>query len=330
MKKILFVLLLFSYHEIISQTIGQGVNDADGNHYNTVIIGNQEWMSENLKTTKYCNGDVLPINNNVSGGQWGNLTVGAWNLISPNYPNNGKFYNWFAAVDGRNICPCNWHVPSDSEWTNMENYLIANGFNYDGSTTGNKIGKALASQNPTQNLNWISSTNIGAVGNNASVNNSSGFNATPDGSSWTGYGYSSQSYAFWWTTNDWTTDNTYALWRGLSYQNNNLWSGAPDIGVKGAGFSIRCIKNSPLNTENLLKASFYIYPNPTKNAINIDLPIQDAPSEYIIWDLSGKKILNGTANSENTSINVSELQNGIYFITISNETKSKTQKFIKL
>lgn len=243
MKKILTISLLFSLNITISQTAGQGVIDADGNHYNTVIIGSQEWMSENLKTTKYCNGDVLPINNNASGGQWGNLIVGAWNLISPNYPNNGKFYNWYAAVDSRNICPCNWHVPTDDEWTVLENYLISNGFNYDGTSSGNKIGKSMSSQNPTQNLNWTSSVNVGAVGNNTTTNNSSGFNATPDGSSWNGYGIN--KYAFWWTTNSWTNDNNYALWRGLSYQDNYFLSGAPDIGLKTAGFSIRCVKNAP-------------------------------------------------------------------------------------
>jgi uncharacterized protein (TIGR02145 family) len=304
------------------------VTDADGNLYNTVVIGNQEWMAENLRTTKYCNGDVLPVNNNWPNEQWGNLTVGAWNFVGGSQNNYGKLYNWFAAVDSRNICPCNWHVPTDNEWTELENYLIANGFNYDGSTIGNKIAKSMAS-NSLQNLNWTSSTNIGAVGNNLLLNNSSGFNAKPEGSSWGSYGYSAELYTFWWTTNEWTTDNTYATWRGLSYQNSNLSNGAPDIGLKTAGLSIRCLKNAPLNTENLLKASFYIYPNPTENSINIVLPIQDAPSEYIICDLSGKKILQGTVVSENTTINVKELQNGIYFIKISNSTKSKTQKFIK-
>jgi uncharacterized protein (TIGR02145 family) len=329
MKKILFVLLLFSYHEIISQTIGQGVNDADGNHYNTVIIGNQEWMSENLKSTKYCNGDVLPINNNNSTGTWGNLTVGAWN-ISPNYPNNGKFYNWYAAADNRNICPCNWHVPSDSEWTTLENYLIANGFNYDGSSSGNKIGKALASQNPTQNLNWISSSNIGAIGNNTLQNNSSGFNATPDGmlphstpiNSDIGY------FTNWWTATEYAAD---CAWVKTLYNSSiNISKINYDYGIKSFGNSIRCVKNSPLSTENQLNSSFYIYPNPTKNSISINLPNQHVPSNYIIYDITGKNILIGTIDYENFLINVTELQSGIYFITILQETKSKTIKFIKL
>jgi uncharacterized protein (TIGR02145 family) len=284
-------------------------------------------MSENLKTTKYCNGDVLPINNNNSTGTWGNLTVGAWNYGNPNssiYPNE-KFYNWYAASDSRNICPCDWHVPSDSEWTILENYLIDNGFNYDGTTTGNKIAKALASQSNF----WANPTNnVGAIGNNLLLNNSSGFNALPLGTTLVQYGYNADLYALWWTSNEWNIDNTYAIWRGLSYQDNYLWSGAPDIGWKDVGFSIRCLKTDPLNINSQSKSSYNIYPNPTNNFVNITT--QDVPSEYIIYENSGKKLNSGIINAENTSINVSELQSGIYFITISTETKSKTLKFIKL
>jgi uncharacterized protein (TIGR02145 family) len=324
MKNILFVLLLFSFHKIKSQTAGPGVADIDGNFYNTVIIGNQECMSENLRTTKYCNGDILPINNNWPTGDWGNLTVGAWNYAPDPNP-NGKFYNWYAASDTRNICPCDWHVPTDSEWTILENYLIDNGFNYDGTTTGNKIAKAMASQSNF----WANGmNNVGAVGNNLLLNNSSGFDALPIGSTLYQYGYGGEEYAFWWTSNEWNIDNTYAIWRGLSYQDNYLWSGAPDIGGKDVGFSIRCVKTDPLNINSQSKSSFNIYPNPTNNFVNITS--QDLPCEYIIYENSGKKLNSGIINSENSSINVSELQSGIYFITISTETKSKTQKFIKL
>jgi uncharacterized protein (TIGR02145 family) len=332
MNNIISIIILLFFVNLNAQNVGSGVTDIDGNYYNTVIIGDQEWMSENLRTTKYCNGDVLPINNNNSTGTWGNLTVGAWNYGNPNssiYPNE-KFYNWYAASDSRNICPCDWHVPSDSEWTILENYLIANGFNYDGTTSGNKIAKAIASQNTNQNINWLNSTNLGSVGNITSLNNSSGFNALPFGLLIGGnnYGYNSEKYAFWWTSNEWNIDNTYAIWRGLSYQDNYLWSGAPDIGWKDVGFSIRCVKTDPLNINSQSKSSFTIYPNPTDNYVNITT--QDLPSEYIIYENSGKKLNRGIINSENTSINVSELQSGIYFITISTETKSKTQKFIKL
>lgn len=323
MNNIISIIILLFFVKLNGQNVGSGVTDIDGNYYNTVIIGDQEWMSENLKTTKYCNGDQLPINNNLPDGQWGNLTVGAWNY-SP-YPNNEKLYNWYAAADQRNICPCNWHVPSDSEWTVLENYLITNGFNYDGTTIGNKIAKAMA----TQIDYWENSFNEGAIGNNIMLNNSSGFNAFPSGTSLIQFGYIPSIYTFWWSTNEWSTNTTYAIWRGLKYNNSYLMNGAPDIGEKTSGFSIRCIKNSSLNNENIINSSFYIYPIPTENYININLPIQDLPCEYYIYDLTGKKIKFGAINTENTILNASELQKGLYFFTIFNNTKSITQKFIK-
>ena len=76
----------------------------------------------------------------------------------------------------KEFAPEGWHVPSDAEWTTLKNHLIANGYNYDGTTSENKIGKAMAST-----TGWDSSTQTGAVGNDQSVNNSSGFNAYPEG-----------------------------------------------------------------------------------------------------------------------------------------------------
>jgi uncharacterized protein (TIGR02145 family) len=329
MKKCILLILLLSFHGIKSQTAGQGVTDADGNKYKTVVIGNQEWMSENLKTTKYCNGDILPINNNNSTVNWGKLTVGAWKFHS-DYPNNGYFYNWYAASDSRNVCPCNWHVSSDSEWTILENYLIANGFNYDGTTTGNKIAKAMASTASKEEGFWESSSNTGAVGNNFLLNNSSGFNALPLGMepyTWA-QGYFA-GRAFWWTSNEWKTDNTYALWRSLSYQYNNLESGAPDIGVKGVGFSIRCVKNSPLSIETHSKFSFNVYPNPTNDYINIQLSFLNEPTQYKISDTSGKIILTGDINNKYFSLDLTELQSGIYYISLKNNAVNETKILIK-
>jgi uncharacterized protein (TIGR02145 family) len=126
------------------------VKDMDGNTYNTVLIGTQCWMKENLKTTKYRNGAFIeyPGSNNAA---WENNTSGAyaWYNNETGWKEKyGALYNWFAvdtASNGnKNICPTGWHVPSDAEWTIMEDYLIANGYNYNGTTTGNKIAKAMA------------------------------------------------------------------------------------------------------------------------------------------------------------------------------------------
>ena len=98
------------------------VIDIDGNSYKTVKIGTQEWMSENLRTTKYCNGDA--IIDATMDTTWMNLIIGAYNT-SPggDEKNLGFFYNWYAANDNRKIAPAGWHIPTDSDWAKITNFL---------------------------------------------------------------------------------------------------------------------------------------------------------------------------------------------------------------
>ena len=107
---------------------GQNITDVDGNTYKTVYIGNQQWMAENLKTSKYNDGTVIP--NVTDNTEWSNLSTGAW----CNYENSdslgriyGKLYNWYAVSatsnGNKNVCPSGWHAPTDSEWTVLTDYL---------------------------------------------------------------------------------------------------------------------------------------------------------------------------------------------------------------
>jgi hypothetical protein len=99
------------------------VTDIDGNVYRNVQIGGQCWMAANLKTTRYRDGTIIP---NVTGNSaWTQLTTGAWAHYenSASYENPyGKLYNWYAAANP-NICPQGWHVPTDSEWQQLESAL---------------------------------------------------------------------------------------------------------------------------------------------------------------------------------------------------------------
>lgn len=101
-----------------------GVVDAGGNVYTTVIIGNQEWFTENLRTTKYNNG--TPIPNITSNSEWGNLTTGAYAWYDNDEATykyaQGALYNWYAVETG-NLCAAGWHVPTDAEWTTLTDYL---------------------------------------------------------------------------------------------------------------------------------------------------------------------------------------------------------------
>lgn len=110
---------------------GDGVTDIDGNKYITVIIGDQEWMAENLRTTRYNDGASIPTGHTNE--QWTNLNTGAYAI----YPHSqidrlnsdaevleayGALYNWYAVETG-NLCPTGWHVPTDTEWTTLTDYL---------------------------------------------------------------------------------------------------------------------------------------------------------------------------------------------------------------
>ncbi len=104
--------------------IKSGVMDRDGNSYRIVKIGNQWWMAENLKVTRYRNGDAIP--HVMDEFAWSELTTDAY----CNYDNNetnattyGRLYNWWAVNDPRNIAPEGWHVPSDAEWKQLEMHL---------------------------------------------------------------------------------------------------------------------------------------------------------------------------------------------------------------
>ena len=96
------------------------------------------------------------------------------------------------------VCPAWWHLPSDAEWTELENYLIANGYNRNGTTSGNKTAKSLAATS-----GWDSSSTKGDPGNNMASNNKTGFNALPGG-----YRYSDGSFhrlgdhGYWWSSSE--------------------------------------------------------------------------------------------------------------------------------
>ena len=137
--------------------------------------------------------------------------------------------------DALNIAPADWHVPTDEEWTTLENYLIANGYNWDGTTEGNKIGKAFAAK-----TGWYSSSEAGDVGNDMSTNNASGFSALPGGyrDYYDGAYSSIGGYGSWWSATDYSS--TYAWRRLLRYDDSAVRRG---ISLKRFGFSVRLVRD---------------------------------------------------------------------------------------
>jgi uncharacterized protein (TIGR02145 family) len=107
-----------AYGNEISFKTQPTVTDFDGNVYHTVRIGDQVWMAENLKVTKYRNGDPIP---EVANNEWGDLTTGAWcELHEPYNKGYGKLYNFYALLDVRYLAPEGWHVATDEDWKTLE------------------------------------------------------------------------------------------------------------------------------------------------------------------------------------------------------------------
>lgn len=225
------------------------VTDADGNVYKTVQIGTQIWMAENLKTTKYCNGDVIPNVTNVT--QWENLTTGAYIFPDNNNSLNntyGKLYNGYVARDSRNACPCGWRVPSADDWLIVGeaiggSWVWYSGIKYYGAAAG-VGGKIKSSGNISDGTGlWIKSNYPG--------NNSSGFNGLPVGYGKTAFDDLSNSIKFmfysrgvegyfWCSTIE--PEYNYLQYVSVDNSSQDLSMSMTPI-THNSTSSIRCIKN---------------------------------------------------------------------------------------
>jgi len=226
---------------IVDSSVGT-VTDIDGNVYKTVKIGSQVWMAENLRTTKYNDGTEIP--NVIAYKNWESSSTGAyccyWN--SKNTKTKfGLLYNWYAVYTGK-LAPSGWHVPTDTEWTTLEKYLIANGYNYDGTTNEDKIAKSLAATSV-----WPSNIHKGVIGNKRNENNRSGFTALPGGFRRSNGLFSDPKAGItsvalegsWWTSSEQNGDN--ALHRLLAYSGASL---GRFQATKNMGMSVRCLRDS--------------------------------------------------------------------------------------
>ena len=222
------------------------VLDYDQNIYNTVQIGHQCWMKDNLRTTHYANGASIALGTSIS-----STTAYCYNPNNSSSTVNtyGYLYNWTAVMRGANssnenpsgvqgICPNGWHVPSDAEWEQLSEY-VGSRAQYQCDGNSEYIAKALAST-----VGWETSTTDCAVGNNSASNNSTGFSALPAGYC-SGYGESLNYSNFggsgcFWTTRAFSGGRIY---RGL--QSNNKYLGW-NVDYSGSGsnaYSVRCIRS---------------------------------------------------------------------------------------
>jgi uncharacterized protein (TIGR02145 family) len=304
MKTYLFALIIvLIFNTALGQiyTQGNGVTDIDGNSYSTVVINGQEWMQENLNTSKFSNGD--PIDNVTDGPTWYTLTTPAWafynndNIYEQYY---GRIYNWYVVNDGRNVCPTGWHVPTDNEWKSLEIYLGMTQAQADNTSwRGVDEGVKLKSD-----FGWNS---------NGNGTNESGFIGLPGGRRNPNGNFSDLgNQAMWWTS----TGNG-----SLPYQNAyerrlmSIYDKIYRIGtsVKGGAY-IRCLNDNLVGIDETDLEQIQIYPNPVISILTVKMPQNSIASSYQIYDLSGKQLKQGQIELNLTTIDISELENGIYII----------------
>ena len=217
------------------------LTDYDGNIYNTVQIGQQCWMKENLRTTKYADGTSIALGSIPS-------TTIAYRYYPDNNSSNvntyGYLYNWKAVMRNssssdanpsgvQGICPTGWHVPSDEEWKQLTNYVSSQSlYVCDGNNT--YIAKALAF-----NAGWREHYHTGVVGNYQSSNNATGFSALPAGSFYGNYRYVGYFASFWSTTQT-QEKKGYAYNRHIYYNEANVDRSSK---LKSNGYSVRCLRD---------------------------------------------------------------------------------------
>lgn len=161
---------------------GGGVIDAEGNEYETVIIGDQEWMAENLKTDLYCNGDSIPYSGD-------DVRVKVYDNDPENEVVFGKLYNFQAVLDTAGLCPCGWHIPTELEYAVLIDYLGG----YENAMRSMKSSGSIDRSNGL----WIE---INGSGRTYSGTNASGFNALPAGFAGDVQFYKRDTMALFWAT----------------------------------------------------------------------------------------------------------------------------------
>jgi len=202
--------------------------DVDGNQYQTVLMDGRVWMAENLRVTRYKNGDAIPTDYTDS--EWGNLSTGGYSVYPTSPAIYGNLYNWYAVGDERGICPEGWGIPSGYQHGVFTKEL----WNNYGNGVGGMMKECTEGSCPESEY-WDSP--------NTEATNELGFNALPSGRRGPDGAYELKfRYAFFWTSTAWE-DTTAGISRPaasaeLGYSSNQLGS---IVQYKESGYSCRCV-----------------------------------------------------------------------------------------
>ena len=289
------------------------ITDLDGNQYRVVAIGGQWWMAGNLKVTKYANGDAIPFVKDAD--LWAADTAGAYcyygnrESYSEKY---GNLYNWHVAVDERGVCPPGWHVPSDEEWMTMEKFL----------GMSEEEALRMTAWRGTVEGDMLKAEEFGG-------NNSSGFSAL-------GTGYRDPEGVF----KASGTDNDY--WTSTSYENteknrtegvlhgflNTRSDVVRNFHEPAYGFCIRCVKDAGVGMTEVKKpADTIFYPNPAGDRLTVEAA---AGSRLRFLSLTGNTVKDEWMQSERQHLDISDLQQGVYLLSVTGGGISKCTKLVIL
>jgi uncharacterized protein (TIGR02145 family) len=219
MQRIDYLIVLLLLLNLPATLYSQTVRDADGNYYSTVKIGEQVWMVENLRTTKFNDGTPIPV---ITGTEtWKQMKSPAFcwfNNEASNKDLYGALYNWYA-VKTEKLCPNGWHVPAASEWDKLISFAGGE------EVAGEKL-KEIGFEH------WKNSL--------VRATNEYGFTAIPGGMRFDDGAFPTfgNSYGVWWTT---TGFSTYYAWnRGMFFADGKIYRGHDHM---RCGYSVRCLKN---------------------------------------------------------------------------------------
>ena len=225
------------------------VNDIDGNTYGTVQIGDQCWLRENMRVTKYADGTPIPF------GTTGSI-ISAYryypNYDSVNVATYGYLYNWYAVMRNatsselapsgvQGVCPDGWHVPSDAEWIQLLNYVSSQEIYGCHNNSGN-TAKAMAST-----IGWNMSSVECATGYNPSSNNTTAFSMVPAGCFRIGYGSRFGEAAYVWSVTESSNDAMFGSYLDF---NDTAMRRVTNL-FKDAGLTVRCLRDSLVSMDTV-------------------------------------------------------------------------------
>jgi uncharacterized protein (TIGR02145 family) len=224
--------LSFMHPPIIAENT---VKDIDNHEYQTVSIGNQVWMAENLLTTHFRNGDLIPTttSDSVNISREDEATF-QWAFKVGDAGRFTRYYTWFAVTDNRKLAPEGWHIATYADWNTLINFVVTNGFFLNGIRIGNDMAKWLA--DPT---GWAVSDVPGTPGYLMSTNNESGFNAFPSGyRTEKGLFEKWNTLASWWLETPYDTNNVYLTELSGDYTELQMRSD-----LARTAMPVRCVKD---------------------------------------------------------------------------------------